>query len=145
MRQVLDNLLGNVRAHTPPGTTAVVLIARDGGDAVCRVSDDGPGIDRDTAIRLFERFYRSDASRSRASGARAWVSPSSRRSWLRTEVPYPPVPGMAAGASSSSECRHPSRVCHSREAPRHPSLSRPIPPCPERRRAPIPTWPRPRL
>jgi two-component system, OmpR family, sensor kinase len=68
LRQVLDNLLANVRAHTPPGTTATVRVWRDGDIAVCEVQDDGPGIPPEQAARLFERFYRSDASRSRASG-----------------------------------------------------------------------------
>ncbi len=68
LRQVLDNLLGNVRAHTPPGTTATVRVAREGDFAVCEVEDDGPGIPPEHAARLFERFYRSDASRSRSSG-----------------------------------------------------------------------------
>jgi two-component system, OmpR family, sensor kinase len=68
LRQVLDNLLSNARAHTPPGTHVTVAVRRDGSDAVLEVADDGPGIDPDTADRLFERFYRADASRSRASG-----------------------------------------------------------------------------
>jgi two-component system OmpR family sensor kinase len=68
LRQVIDNLLANVRAHTPPGTTAHVAISRRDGDAVCEVIDDGPGIDSHDAARLFERFYRADASRSRTSG-----------------------------------------------------------------------------
>jgi two-component system OmpR family sensor kinase len=68
LRQVLDNLLSNVRAHTPPGTTATVRVVRDGASALCEVEDDGPGIPPEEASRLFERFYRSDASRSRASG-----------------------------------------------------------------------------
>lgn len=68
LRQVLDNLLGNVRAHTPRGTTTRVRVVRDGDFAVCEVEDDGPGIPPEHAARLFERFYRSDASRSRSSG-----------------------------------------------------------------------------
>jgi two-component system OmpR family sensor kinase len=68
LRQVLDNLLANTRAHTPPGTEVLVTLRRDGSQAVWTVADNGPGIDAESAQRLFERFYRADASRSRASG-----------------------------------------------------------------------------
>jgi two-component system OmpR family sensor kinase len=68
LRQVIDNLLSNVRAHTPPGTTATVTISRQDDRVVLRVDDDGPGITADEAERLFERFYRADESRSRSSG-----------------------------------------------------------------------------
>jgi two-component system OmpR family sensor kinase len=65
---VFDNLLANVRAHTPPGTTATITISRVGDEAVCQVTDNGPGISEADAGRLFERFFRADPSRSRASG-----------------------------------------------------------------------------
>lgn len=68
LRQVVDNLLGNVRAHTPPGTTARVTVELDDGGARIDVSDDGPGMDPEEAEHIFERFYRSDPSRSRAHG-----------------------------------------------------------------------------
>ena len=68
LRQVFDNLLANVRAHTPAGTHTSVNIGQDDATAVCTIADDGPGISADTADRLFERFYRVDPSRSRASG-----------------------------------------------------------------------------
>ncbi len=68
LRQVIDNLLSNVRAHTPPGTAARVTVGRNGGDAVVEVRDEGPGITDEAVERVFERFYRSDASRSRQSG-----------------------------------------------------------------------------
>jgi two-component system OmpR family sensor kinase len=67
LRQVFDNLLSNVRAHTPVGTSTVVRISeRD--QAVIEVIDDGPGIAADHAERLFERFFRADPSRSRDTG-----------------------------------------------------------------------------
>ena len=68
LRQVFDNLLANVRAHTPPGTRATVTISTEGGEARCQISDNGPGISAENADRLFERFFRADPSRSRASG-----------------------------------------------------------------------------
>jgi two-component system, OmpR family, sensor kinase len=68
LRQVIDNLLSNVRAHTPPGTSATVTIGRRDSKVVLKVGDDGPGITAEEAERLFERFYRADESRSRSSG-----------------------------------------------------------------------------
>jgi two-component system OmpR family sensor kinase len=68
LRQVVDNLLGNVRAHTPPGTTARVRVDSDETGAVITVADDGPGMDPEEAEHVFERFYRSDPSRSRTHG-----------------------------------------------------------------------------
>lgn len=68
LRQVLDNLLGNVRAHTPEGTAAVVRVRQDGGEALIEVADEGPGLAPEQQARVFERFYRADPSRSRASG-----------------------------------------------------------------------------
>ncbi|GIG37477.1 sensor histidine kinase [Cellulomonas pakistanensis] len=69
LRQVLVNLLSNARVHTPPGTTVVVAVAREGDRAVLRVRDDGPGIPEPLRSRLFERFARGDASRNRAAGS----------------------------------------------------------------------------
>ena len=68
LRQVIDNLLGNIRAHTPPGSTGRVSVDRDGAYAVIAVTDNGPGMDPDEAEHVFERFYRSDPSRSRTHG-----------------------------------------------------------------------------
>jgi two-component system OmpR family sensor kinase len=68
LRQVFDNLLGNVRSHTPPGTATTVRVFEDGDEAVIEVADDGPGLDSGHASRVFERFYRVDASRSREHG-----------------------------------------------------------------------------
>ena len=68
LRQVIDNLLANVRAHTPAGTSASVSLALEDGDAVVRVADRGPGLPGDERERVFERFYRGDPSRARASG-----------------------------------------------------------------------------
>jgi two-component system OmpR family sensor kinase len=68
LRQVVDNLLANVRSHTPPGTPAHVGAYLENGHAVLRVVDHGPGLDEASAARVFERFYRVDASRARSGG-----------------------------------------------------------------------------
>jgi two-component system OmpR family sensor kinase len=67
--QVLANLLGNVRTHTPEGTTATVGLHVDRGTAVLTVTDDGPGIPPALQGHVFERFARGDASRSRGAGS----------------------------------------------------------------------------
>ncbi len=68
LRQVVDNLLANVRAHTPPAAPVRVSVGPAGGEAVLEVADSGPGLGAEAAERVFERFYRADESRSRASG-----------------------------------------------------------------------------
>jgi two-component system OmpR family sensor kinase len=71
LRQVASNLVGNVVAHTPPGTPVRVGVGTLDGEAVLELSDSGPGLDADAAGRVFDRFYRADASRSRAAGSGA--------------------------------------------------------------------------
>jgi two-component system OmpR family sensor kinase len=67
LRQVVANLLANARVHTPVGTTVVASV--EATDAYCRirVRDHGPGIPPTLLPRVFERFTRADASRSRVS------------------------------------------------------------------------------
>jgi two-component system OmpR family sensor kinase len=68
LRQVIDNLLTNIRMHTPEETRASVTLRVRDGEAALEVSDDGPGIPAEHAGQVFERFYRADASRSRDAG-----------------------------------------------------------------------------
>ncbi|MCW2819716.1 MAG: ATP-binding region, ATPase domain protein [Marmoricola sp.] len=68
LHQVVRNLLGNARAHTPPGTTITVSTADRGAGADIVVHDDGPGLSPDLVEHAFERFSRGDSSRTRASG-----------------------------------------------------------------------------
>ncbi len=68
LRQVIGNLLGNACQHTPPGTAITVSVGVEAGNAVLEVADEGPGLDPRDAARVFERFYRVDAARNRASG-----------------------------------------------------------------------------
>ena len=68
LRQVLDNLLANARAHTPAGTPVSVRLSHADSRATLVVADRGPGLTEEQAARIFERFYRADSSRARASG-----------------------------------------------------------------------------
>ena len=68
LRQVVDNLLANVRAHTPANAAAHVRVGRENGYAVVEVEDSGPGLTPAELQRVFERFYRADPPRARASG-----------------------------------------------------------------------------
>lgn len=68
LRQVVGNLLANAVAHTPAGTPVEVAVSRRGSDAVVEVRDHGPGLSPEDAARVFERFYRADASRTKATG-----------------------------------------------------------------------------
>jgi two-component system, OmpR family, sensor kinase len=68
LRQVVDNLLGNVRAHTPAGTSTTVSVQGEGDEAVLSVADEGEGFGDTPVDKIFERFYRADPSRSRAHG-----------------------------------------------------------------------------
>ncbi|WP_281275830.1 sensor histidine kinase [Thermomonospora umbrina] len=84
LRQILANLLSNAVTHTPdgvpvkvrlrPGTPAESRLLEARGappgipTVVCDVADEGPGLTREQADRVFERFYRVDDSRSREDG-----------------------------------------------------------------------------
>lgn len=60
LQQVLVNLLGNARTHTPSGTTVEARVTADG---TISVTDDGPGIAAEMLPRVFERFARADDAR----------------------------------------------------------------------------------
>ena len=68
LRQVVANLLANVRMHTPPGTAARVVTDHHDDEVLLEVADTGPGVPTDGLPRVFDRFWRHDVSRARASG-----------------------------------------------------------------------------
>jgi two-component system OmpR family sensor kinase len=68
LRQVLGNLVSNALTHTPPGTPIRVGVSTADGVARVWVADAGPGLPPEHAERVFERFYRADPARTRASG-----------------------------------------------------------------------------
>ena len=69
LQQVLVNLLGNARTHTPPGTTVTARVQRRGTWLCVDVEDNGQGIPAELLPHVFERFARGDSARSRATGS----------------------------------------------------------------------------
>lgn len=68
LAQVLRNLLANAIAHTPPGGSVVLSAQEEGGRVAFAVRDTGAGIPPEHLPRVFDRFYRVDAARSRETG-----------------------------------------------------------------------------
>ncbi|TQF07468.1 HAMP domain-containing histidine kinase [Kitasatospora acidiphila] len=71
LRQVVSNMVGNAVKHTPRGTAVRIGVGSVNGSCLLEVADAGPGLTNDQAERVFERFYRVDASRSRLDGGGA--------------------------------------------------------------------------
>ncbi len=115
LRQVVDNLLTNARVHTPAGTPIHVRLGAEDEQVVLEVADAGPGVPAEEADSIFERFYRTDRSRTRSQGgvgrARAarevsglaWRS--SARWSRRMEAPSATGRDQGAAPSSASSSR----------------------------------------
>jgi signal transduction histidine kinase len=67
LRQAVANLVDNALKYTPEGGTVTVAAERHTSSAVVRVRDNGPGVPDEEKIRIWERLYRCDQSRT-ASG-----------------------------------------------------------------------------
>jgi two-component system OmpR family sensor kinase len=68
LARVITNLLANACQHTPAGTPVEVAVQRTGDEVVVDVVDHGEGIDPAARANLFDRFFRTDDSRARATG-----------------------------------------------------------------------------
>lgn len=68
LEQALGNLIDNALKHTPPGGRVELGVEVRGGEVHLVVEDTGPGVPPEHLPRVFERFYRVDASRSREAG-----------------------------------------------------------------------------
>ncbi|GMA56854.1 hypothetical protein GCM10025858_13570 [Alicyclobacillus sacchari] len=103
--QVFLNLLANAIHYSPPGSTIRVtwdvLVDR----IKVHVQDNGIGIPRESLDRVFERFYRVQKDRSRASGVPALASPSSNTSSRRWAARSVWRAKKAKAATFGSRCR----------------------------------------
>ncbi len=68
LKQLALNLVTNALTHTPAGTIVRLGLRRDGRDVIVTVADNGPGIPAADREHIFDRFYRADKARARASG-----------------------------------------------------------------------------
>jgi signal transduction histidine kinase len=68
IRQVLHNLLANALRHTPAGGRVTIQGRSEAGRVTLAVQDSGDGIDAQQIAHVFDRFYRTDPSRSRETG-----------------------------------------------------------------------------
>jgi signal transduction histidine kinase len=92
--QILTNLLANAVAHMETPGEVRIDWERSEGEAIIRVIDSGTGIPAEEIPRIFERFYRVDVSRSRATGGaglglpivRQLVAAHGGRVWAESEV-----------------------------------------------------------
>jgi two-component system OmpR family sensor kinase len=68
IQQVFTNLIGNIDRYTPAGSPVELALGVQDGQAVAEFRDHGPGIAPKDQDRVFERFYRAEDSRARATG-----------------------------------------------------------------------------
>ncbi|RFP11729.1 HAMP domain-containing protein [Duganella sp. BJB488] len=69
LRRAVSNLVANAVRYTPPGCDIVLAAASSGAGTTISVTNSGPGIDPAHLPRVFDRFYRSDQSRSSQSSS----------------------------------------------------------------------------
>ena len=94
LQEVLQNLLDNAVQYTPPGGRIEVTASNSNKQIVITVADTGIGIPQAEQSRIFERFYRVDAARSREAGgtglglsiARHIVEVHGGRLWVESTV-----------------------------------------------------------
>ena len=94
LAEVLQNLLDNAIQYTPAGGRITISASSDDGEVEFTVADTGIGIPHADQPRIFERFYRVDAARSREVGgtglglsiAKHLVEVHGRRIWVESTV-----------------------------------------------------------
>ena len=117
LRQLALVLLDNALNYTPPSGTVRMSLKVEANHALLRISDTGPGIAADQLVRVFERFYRADPSRSRETGGTGlglsiarWIAEQhGAQIWLESVVgqgttavvKFPLLPASALGVNEA--------------------------------------------
>jgi two-component system, OmpR family, phosphate regulon sensor histidine kinase PhoR len=128
LAEILQNLLDNATQYTLPGGRITVKAETRDADVVFTVSDTGIGIPKSDQSRIFERFYRVDAARSREAGgtglglsiAKHLVEVHGGRIWVESEIGqgskfhfsvpiFDPERAVVRSISSSNQARGTSR------------------------------------
>ena len=104
--QIGRSLAVNALTHTPPGTEIVLTTALRAGRAELAVADDGPGIPREHAERIFDRFYRVEGPHASGSGlglaiARAACRADGRHRGAQRDDGADDVHALAAGGGGA--------------------------------------------
>jgi signal transduction histidine kinase len=82
LKQVLLNLVGNAIKYTPSGGEVIVGLSKENGQARATVSDNGPGIPSEDLPHIFERFYRTEKSRTRSKDGKGFGLGLSIAYWI---------------------------------------------------------------
>lgn len=93
IREVLTNILDNALRYTPDGGHILMSASQADAEIEIRIKDSGPGVNADDLDKIFERFYRAEASRSREEGgsglgfaiARSIVEKHNGRIWAESQ------------------------------------------------------------
>jgi two-component system phosphate regulon sensor histidine kinase PhoR len=128
LAEILQNLLDNATQYTLAGGRITVSAEAREADVIFTVSDTGIGIPKSDQSRIFERFYRVDAARSREAGgtglglaiAKHLVEVHGGRIWVESEIGqgskfhfsvpiFDPERAMMRALSGSNPSRNPSR------------------------------------
>ena len=82
LKQVLLNLIGNAIKYTPEGSEVVACLGKTDGQARLTISDNGPGIPEEDLPHIFERFYRTEKSRTRSKDGKGFGLGLSIAYWI---------------------------------------------------------------
>ncbi len=93
MKEVIGNVLDNALRYTPEGGLIILSASHTGSEVELRIKDSGPGVDAEDLDQIFERFYRTEASRTRDEGgsglgfaiARSLVEKHNGRIWAESQ------------------------------------------------------------